>query len=176
MKHWYTRFIPRFYLQDIFRLPVRYLYQQGYRHLLFDLDNTLAAYDHLLPSEAVKALIQACQDAGMSVTIISNNKKQRVGAYANALQVGFLEQAGKPKRTKLLNFLTQKGYAKGEVILIGDQLLTDVWLANRLGIASIFVDKRVSYDHWPTRINRFFESKIKRMLIAKGWMKPWEVK
>ncbi len=176
MKQRYARFIPSLYLQNIFRLPVTFLYLQGYRHVFFDLDNTLAAYDEMLPSQPVVALCESCKQAGLTVTIISNNKKHRVEPYAAALSIDFLEQTGKPKKTKLLNFLNKKGYAKDEVILVGDQLLTDVWLANRLGITSIFVDKRVSYDHWPTRLNRFFEAKIKRYLIAKGLMKPWEVK
>jgi predicted HAD superfamily phosphohydrolase YqeG len=87
--------------------------------------------------------------------------------------VDYLAKTGKPFKDKLLIFLKQKGYPKDKAIVIGDQLLTDVWLANRLGIKSLFTEKLVAYDHWPTRPNRLIESLLKRRYHRQHRFTHW---
>jgi HAD superfamily phosphatase (TIGR01668 family) len=168
------RFVPTFYQPLVFSIPLAHLYSIGVRIILCDLDNTLAAFDELKPSKEVFAFVDQCHQLGFTFIIVSNNKSHRVYDYATLLKVPFLSHAKKPFPTKVLNFLNEKGYDKKEVIIIGDQLLTDVWLAYRLGIRSIFVNPLVPYDHWPTRINRFFEKRIKKQLLDLQVLKPWK--
>lgn len=168
------RFRPTFYEKSVFAIPLPLLYQLGYRYVFVDLDNTLAAYYETQPSELTKSFLQACDHAGLLVTITSNNTETRVQPFAQACGVPFLANLGKPFSRQILKFCEEKGYAKDRVMVIGDQLLTDVWFANRLGFASVFVEKLVKVDHWPTRINRFFERPIKRYLHRKGILKPVE--
>jgi hypothetical protein len=168
------RFAPTFYEKNVASIPLSTLYRMGYRYLFVDLDNTLAAYYEVEPSEFTRAFLQACFEAGFIVTITSNNKEYRVSPFAKACGVPYLANLGKPFSRQILKFCEEKAYAKDKVMVIGDQLLTDVWFANRLGFASIFVDKLVNVDHWPTRINRCFERPIKRYLAAKGLFKPVE--
>ena len=56
---------------------------------------------------------------------------------------------------------------KHEVVLVGDQLMTDVMAANTAGIRSILVKPLVDSDAWNTKINRFFEKIVKKRLIKK---------
>jgi uncharacterized protein len=170
------RFTPTFYAPNLFAVPADFFLTQKVQYLFCDLDNTLAGYDQLVPDQTIHTWVKHLIDAGLTFLIVSNNAPARVTPYATALNVASIAQAGKPFSGKLLKFLQQKGYPKEEVMIIGDQLLTDVWLANRLGVRSLFVDKRVQYDHWPTKLNRILEAKIKRRLIRKQQLKHWEGK
>ncbi len=170
----YRAFTPTFYATRIFDIPLTSLFLRGYRHLFIDLDNTLAAYYEMQPSAITLAFLRACDHAGFTVTITSNNKETRVAPFAHACQVPYLAHVGKPFSRKILKYCEEKGYAKDRIMVIGDQLLTDVLFANRLGFASIFVEKLVHVDHWPTRINRLIETPIKRYLLNKGLLKPLE--
>jgi HAD superfamily phosphatase (TIGR01668 family) len=167
-------FTPTYYHQSVFDIPLHLVKAKGYQYLLCDLDNTLASFRDRQPSAKVKAFLLQCQQLGLNLMLVSNNKETRVKPYADALSIPFLFDAKKPFPTKVLKFLEEKGYPKDKVMVIGDQLLTDVWLANRLGVSSIFVERFVPYDHWPTRINRFFERRIKRQLIRHSLLHPLE--
>ncbi len=157
-----SRWQPTFYAPSLFDVTPNFFIEQGVNYLCCDLDNTLAPFDEALPRATVKTWVRSLQDRGLTFLIISNNKEARVKPYADALGVDYLAKTGKPFQDKLLMFLKEKGYPKDKVMVIGDQLLTDVWLANRLGLPSLFVEKLVPYDHWPTKPNRWIESFIKR--------------
>jgi HAD superfamily phosphatase (TIGR01668 family) len=163
MKHKpYSRWLPSFYAPQLFQVTPNFFKQQQIQYLCCDLDNTLAPYDEMTPRENVKQWVNTLIAAGLTFLIISNNDEQRVKPFAASLGVDYLAKTGKPFKDKLLIFLKQKGYAKDKVMVIGDQLLTDVWLANRLGMKSLFTEKLVPYDHWPTKPNRLIESLLKR--------------
>ena len=54
-----------------------------------------------------------------------------------------------------------------EVACIGDQLLTDILGANRMGFTSILVNRIAKYETIFTRFNRFFEKFILKSLAKK---------
>ena len=62
---------------------------------------------------------------------------------------------------------------KEEVVVIGDQLLTDVLGGNRNGFQTILVVPVASTDGFFTRINRMIERRIMENLKRKG-MIQWE--
>jgi uncharacterized protein len=169
-----TRFQPTFYASSLTKVTPAFFKKHGYVYLCCDLDNTLAPYDELTPRPEMIRWLETLKQSGLSVLIISNNDAKRVQPYADAVGLPWLAKTGKPFRNKLLKFLQQKGYAKEKVILIGDQLLTDVWLANRLGIHSLFVERLVNYDHWPTWLNRLIEKRLKARLNRMKALKHWE--
>jgi uncharacterized protein len=168
------RFTPTFYATKLIEVSADFFLGQGIQVLFCDLDNTLAPYDELLPNPAITKWINHLKHAGLTITIISNNKPSRVAPFAQALGLDYLAQTGKPFSGKLLKFLKKKGYPKDKVMVVGDQLLTDVWMANRCGIKSLFVEKLVSYDHLPTKLNRLIESLIKRYLKRHRRLHSWE--
>lgn len=165
--------LPTFYAPRLFDVTADFFKRNHIQYLCCDLDNTLAPYDEMKPRPEVKRWIQSMIDAGLTFLIISNNDESRVQPFAAKLGVDYLAKTGKPFKDKLLMFLKQKGYAKDKVMVIGDQLLTDVWLANRLGMKSLFTEKLVSYDHWPTKPNRFIESFLKKRYQRQHRLNLW---
>ena len=157
-----SRWLPTFYAPRLFNVTPDFFKKQDIQYLCCDLDNTLAPFDEMTPRPTVKKWVKTLKDAGLTFLIISNNDEQRVKPFAASLGVDYLAKTGKPFKDKLLIFLKEKGYPKDKVMVIGDQLLTDVWLANRLGMKSLFTEKLVAYDHWPTKPNRFIEAFLKK--------------
>ncbi len=51
--------------------------------IITDLDNTLVGWDVSEPTEAVKQWFEQAKEAGITVTIVSNNNKQRVGSHSH---------------------------------------------------------------------------------------------
>ena len=61
-----------------------------------------------------------------------------------------------------------------EITAIGDQLLTDIYGANRVGITSILINPIGEQEKWCTKINRFFEGFVYRKLRKKGLLEKGE--
>ncbi|NCC71744.1 YqeG family HAD IIIA-type phosphatase, partial [bacterium] len=70
----------------------------------------------------------------------------------------------KDKYEKILNEYKLK---PEEISAIGDQLLTDIYGANRMGIRSILVNPISNVDFFATHFNRFFENIIMKILNKK---------
>lgn len=49
----------------------------------------------------------------------------------------------------------QLDLADDEIVMVGDQIMTDIRGANRAGIRSILVKPIIATDSWKTQFNRF---------------------
>ena len=58
-------------------------------------------------------------------------------------------------------------YEKSEVVMVGDQLMTDIRAAHRAGIRSILVKPLVQHDSIKTQINRARERRVMRKITEK---------
>ena len=57
---------------------------------------------------------------------------------------------------------------QSQVAMVGDQILTDIYGGNKVGITTIFVNQIGVKDFFLTRINRKIESFILKRLGEKG--------
>lgn len=162
------RFRPDFYATSIFDIPVRFFREQGIRCVLSDLDNTLDAYDVLVPSERVVRLKRQLEQAGIELCIVSNNRRSRKGIYCERLGVRGIFSCRKPFAAKISAFVRESGYNTHEVLLIGDQLLTDVGCAYHGRLRVVLTEPIVKRDQWTTRFNRLIDRPIRRRLRKKG--------
>ena len=72
------------------------LYREGYRGIIFDIDNTLVP--HGAPAdERAKKLFAHLKELGFSCCLLSNNKEPRVKMFNDDVQVQYIFKAGKPK-------------------------------------------------------------------------------
>jgi HAD superfamily phosphatase (TIGR01668 family) len=166
-------FIPTYHAISVYEIPIDFYRLIGVKNILIDLDNTLGCYRDAHPSRQASELTASLREAGYRVIIISNNKGPRVSGYADNLNVPFLNSARKPSRRRIASFLEGSGFHKKDTILIGDQLLTDVFVANRLGIRVILTEKLVKEDQWTTRFNRMIDKPLRRYLKKKQKLKSW---
>lgn len=159
------KFIPNEYRKTIKDINYQSLLEEGKKIIFFDLDNTLADYETHHATEELRKTIDDIKSSGFKITILSNNHKGRVTTFMRELGVDGLYDLGKPFTRKVVNYMKHNEYSPDDIVLIGDQVMTDLKFANKLGFYSILVDPiRPETEHWYTRINRFFERRKLRSL------------
>ena len=132
--------VPRRVVSSIYDLDPQELSYQGIRLVLCDLDNTLTPYEEPLPSPALRAWKEKLEGAGIALYVVSNSRKsRRCPAFCEALGIGYVRHAGKPSRKGYMEALTKTGFPASEALMVGDQIFTDIWGANRAGIYSVLV-------------------------------------
>lgn len=131
-------FYPDEYLDSTYLIDFEEKYRQGYRGIIFDIDNTLVP--HGLPAdERAVALFKRLKDTGYQVTMLSNNKEPRVKMFCDAVDAPYIYKAGKPNPAKYRQAMKDMGTDEKNTLFVGDQIFTDVWGANKAGIHSILV-------------------------------------
>ena len=162
------KFKPKMYYKNIFDINYEALKNGNIKVLIFDLDNTIMTYDEKEPAEKVIKLFKKLSN-DFQVFIASNNMKEKVKKIGNILNVhGFYSTLKPTKRLKKL--LSNKINVKmEEVAIIGDQIVTDIFMGNRLHMKTILVDPLGEKDFKITFFNRWLEGKImKRIKVKRG--------
>ena len=132
------KFYPNEYLDSAYQIEFERLYQEGYRGIIFDVDNTLVP--HGAPAdERAKKLFAQLKKLGYQCCLLSNNKEPRVKMFNDQVQVQYIFKAGKPKVSGYERAMELMGTHRENTLFVGDQIFTDIWGANRAGITSILV-------------------------------------
>lgn len=131
-------FFPDEYLDSTYEIDFDRLYAEGYRGLLFDIDNTLVP--HGAPAdERACALFAHLKELGFKSCFLSNNQIERVSSFNDVIGAQFIENAHKPSVKNYRKAMEMLGTDTGNTIFIGDQLFTDIYGAKRAGIRNILV-------------------------------------
>ena len=144
------------------------------RQVFSDLDNTLIAWNNPNGTPELKKWMKALHEANIPLIVISNNSKERVAKAVDSLDLPFVSRSLKPLSFGIDRARKKLGLTKNEVVMVGDQLLTDVAAANQAGIRSILVRPLLNTDKWDTRINRFFERRVWKQLLKKYPDLKWQ--
>lgn len=161
------KFIPDMYQKNIYDIDYQKLKKKGIRCILFDLDNTLCPVKEDVPSKRLKELIHYLE-RDFKVIIISNSNQKRLIPFKEGLNIDVAASARKPLKKKYLKIMKMYHFEEHEMVAIGDQLLTDIYGANRMGITSILINPIGEYEKFGTKINRFMEKFIYRKLKRRG--------
>lgn len=125
------------HIEDI---PLHLLFNRGYEQLLLDLDNTILSPRHRDISLRCLNWVNKAQAIGFSVHIVSNNgDAYRVERAAKQLGITALYHAKKPFAGALRHYAQHHGISLKSSVLVGDQLVTDVLVANWVRAYSILV-------------------------------------
>ncbi|WP_273129783.1 YqeG family HAD IIIA-type phosphatase [Metabacillus sp. HB246100] len=167
------QFLPGEYVKSIYHISPKQLKESGVKGIITDLDNTLVEWDRPNATPELLEWFKELKDYGMQVTIVSNNNESRVKAFSEPLNIPFIYKARKPMGKAFLKAVKDMKLKKEDVVVVGDQLLTDVLGGNRNGFKTILVVPVASTDGFYTRINRMIERRILDSLKRKG-MIQWE--
>ena len=129
---------PGDYVDSVFDIDFAALYETGYRGLLFDIDNTLVPHGADSTAE-VDALFAKLHAMGFRSLMLSNNGKSRIERFLKNIDAQYLDNAGKPRPKGYRRAVQMLGLPKNQVLVIGDQLFTDILGANLSGLSSILV-------------------------------------
>lgn len=159
---------PTWMVEAIYQITPEQLKAQGIKALLTDLDNTLIAWNNPNGTEELRDWLAQMEAAGIPVIVVSNNNAQRVAKAIAPFGLEYISRALKPFARGIKQACRQLSLPPEAVVMVGDQLMTDIKAANAAGVKSVLVKPVVDTDGWNTRINRFFESKIMRHLVKKN--------
>ena len=134
----FKRFYPGEYLDSTYVIDFDRLYKDGYRGIIFDIDNTLVPHGAPADERAI-ALFAHLKELGYRCVLLSNNKEPRVRMFNDAVHVDYIFKAGKPSVKNYNQAMEQMGTDQGNTLFVGDQIFTDVYGANRAGIRTILV-------------------------------------
>lgn len=137
-KRMFNRFFPDEYVASTYVIPFDKLYEEGYRGLVFDIDNTLVPHGAPADDRAIK-LFRRLREMGFSTCLISNNQEPRVRPFAEQVESRFVCNAHKPSTKNYRRAMEIMGTDLSHTIFIGDQLFTDVYGAKRTGMRNILV-------------------------------------
>lgn len=145
---------PTYYFDETTAISPEFLKNTGAKVILIDIDNTLVTYGEAVPNEKVIKWLDALKNADLKVCLISNNTTKRVSTFAENLDIFYIANASKPFSGCVKKAMKKFSVESEDLILIGDQIYTDILCACFTKIKSILVKPL------PYKENLFF--KIKR--------------
>lgn len=169
----FKKFIPYAHSQSIYEIEMDFYKRNGIKTLFMDLDNTLDSYRAREPKPQTIEYVSELKKNKITPIIISNNKAKRVSGYANLLGVEFLSSARKPFSRRIKAEIARRNLKKDEVMLVGDQLMTDVLAAKGAGIKVVLTEKLVKEDQWTTHINRVIDRPIRKYHKKRNNLINW---
>lgn len=166
--------IPYAIAKSAYDIPLSFYKENGIKHILFDLDNTLASYKDDKPNEKTKELVISLKKEGIHVSIASNNTSKRVHTFAKDLDIPAYCALRKPFAGPLKKLLKREGMNPNETFLIGDQILTDVYAGNKAGIRVILCMPLTKLDPPWTKVNRFLSKMKMKQLYKEPYKNMWK--
>lgn len=132
-------FYPKRMVKSAYIIDYQKLYEEGYRGIIFDIDNTLVEHGADANQQALDLFVKL-KKIGFRMCLISNNKEARVKRFNKDIKVNYIYNARKPLKD---NYIAATHLMKTRIdntIFIGDQLFTDVFGANRVGMMTYLVE------------------------------------
>jgi len=162
---WLRRWCPDEHVQSVAEITPEHLQARGIRALLLDLDNTITPWrSHEVPPE-VAAWVQRMHEAGIKLCFVSNTRNlNRLQWLSEQLKIPYARGAMKPRRAMLRRALEMLGVEPQHAAIVGDQLFTDVWGGNRLGIYTIWVRPMHPREFIGTKFSRQVEKWLLKRL------------
>ena len=131
-------FYPSYYAESVFTIDYEKLKALGFKAIIFDIDNTLVPHGEPSTDE-VDELMKAIKSIGFKIFFLSDNGVKRIDEFNKNIGAPYIDNANKPQRKNYLKAVNLLGLDKSEVIVIGDQVFTDILGANLSSIRSILV-------------------------------------
>ena len=156
------RFFPDTYYESTYIIDFEQYYEDGYRGVIFDIDNTLVP--HGAPAdERAEALFVRLKEIGFEYALISNNKGPRVQMFNENIHAYTVCDAHKPNPENYLKAAAIMGLEKEQVVFVGDQIFTDVLGAKLAGVFSILVKP----IHPKEEIQIVLKRKIEKIILKQ---------
>lgn len=149
------------------------LWEQGIRGLILDLDNTIVPWRDANITDDMMGWATRARAMGFQLCIASNTRRYgRLMKVAEALGATYVTGVSKPRRGGFRAAAKKMGLDLDQVAVIGDQMMTDILAAKRLGVMAILVDRMNDHEFLFTKINRGLEHLISGALARSGKMPP----
>jgi hypothetical protein len=154
---------PDEFYESIDKVDFESLKEKGFENILIDLDNTLIGWKQWEVHDYVLDTIKKIKKMGFRVLIFSNAKKNRVEESAKKLGIDeYIYSAKKPLLIGFRKVVESMGLDASKSVIIGDQLLTDVFGGKRAKFYTIWLMDPINKKFWRVRVIKKFENFVLR--------------
>ncbi|WP_425380620.1 YqeG family HAD IIIA-type phosphatase [Spiroplasma endosymbiont of Stenodema calcarata] len=161
-------FKPSIYVQNVNKINLESLKKHGIKVFICDLDNTLTPLYRGIPNADNINLIQKVKALGMTFVLVSNNARKRVERFATKAGIKYYYSNAKKPLLKYFRIIARQfNVNPHEMIMVGDQLITDILFANRAHMESILVVP-VTGANESNRFLRLLENLVYKRLAQKN--------
>ena len=141
-------FLPAIILDAVTDITPELLNRYGVRLLMMDFDNTIVPYTTDVPTQEVSQWLNAMQESGISLCVVSNSKNDRVRIFCDNYGLDCITHAKKPFSKGIRECFEKYGLRPRECALVGDQIFTDTLGANGCGVRPILVKAIHNHNFW----------------------------
>lgn len=150
----FGRFYPTYIYEKVEDIPYELIKKENIELIMLDMDNTLIDNSKKY-NNSLKEWINKMKNNNIKLCILSNSPfGEKVKKIAGELNVSYEFNATKPLLKGFKKVIEEKNVKKENILMIGDQIFTDIWGGNRMGVKTVLVT--------PINKNESFLSRIKR--------------
>ncbi len=159
---------PTVTLEKVTDITPELLHEMNVDAILLDVDNTLAPPTDSTPFEGVQEWIDSIKAEGFSVVICSNNYKKRIRPFSDSVGLECVAMSLKPFPFGFNRAKKKLRERPKSVVVIGDQVYTDVLGANLAGMKSILLSPQCEEHGVTIMLRRRMEVGVrKKLTVAK---------
>ncbi len=159
-----SSFVPDFMATSLVDVDFKVLKDRGVRYVAIDADSTLVRYRSTKIAPKVKAYLDKQKQFIDDWCIASNRVTNNLDIISKALNAPVVPTgilARKPRQRYFRRITNHFQADPGQIAMIGDKLLADVWGGNRAGMVTVWVehlgddglhDRMIRVRDWEQRI------------------------
>ncbi|MEG0872411.1 MAG: YqeG family HAD IIIA-type phosphatase [Clostridia bacterium] len=160
LKKIFKRFYPTYKFERVEDIPFELLEKEKIKLILFDMDNTLVNSEYIY-RKSLKEWTYVIKEKNIKMCILSNSPMgKKVKRIARELGMKYSYNASKPSIKGFKSVVSELKLPCENVLMIGDQVFTDIWGGNRFGIKTVLV-RPIQKKEWIfTKVKRPLEKMI----------------
>ncbi len=159
-------FCPDHYFESLDHIPEGFLSDIGVSYAICDIDNTLLRYGDNSASDYAMRFIDKVKKCNIKLLLTTNNRRADRGEMLGEKRI---VNAHKPflTKAKIRSFFSDQNISFNKVIVIGDQIFTDILSGKLLGAKTLLVEPLGETNIPFFGIKRALERPIKNSFIKK---------
>lgn len=170
LKNMFRKLYPTYKFKSVESIPYSLIEDNNIKLIMLDMDNTIIDYSENKYTKDMKEWAERMKRNGVKLYILSNSPFGKlVKRIAAELGMKYYYNAAKPSIRGFKKIMALEKVNKENMLMVGDQIFTDVWGGNRFGIKTVLVTPINPKERAFTKLKRPFEKiVIKRYMRKKG--------
>lgn len=167
-------FLPTVAIEKVTDITPQLVRKMKAKALIVDADNTMAVHNSPEPLEGTVEWVKEMQRSGIRVVMMSNNFKKRVADLADRYKIPYIALSLKPLPVSYLRATRKLGVKHREAIVVGDQIMTDIFGANLSLMKSILLVPTGKENSRSFDVRRKFEKPFRKLTEITGRGKKYK--
>lgn len=169
MSFW-NKWTPTWVVESVKDVDPKALKARGINAIITDLDNTLVPWRKYDIAPGVIEWLAKLEVEGIKICIASNTlHMSRLRELAETMGIPFVDRVRKPWTGGFVRSMDLMSSDASSTAVFGDQIFTDVWAGNRLGLKTILLRPPLSKEEFiHTQIVRTIENVMIKQLKRIG--------